>query len=53
MRKLLLAGTALLVLAASPASAAIVGNLGPNPTSKVGAFADPNLELAPQIRTVA
>ena len=38
MRKLLLAGTALLGLAASPASAAIVANLGVNPTSATGAF---------------
>jgi hypothetical protein len=36
--KLLLAGTALLGLAASPASAAIVANLGVNPTSATGAF---------------
>src|SRR6478736_7450393 len=38
MRKLLLAGTALLGLAVSPASAAIVANLGVNPTSATGAF---------------
>jgi len=38
MRKLLLAATALLGLAASPASAAIVANLGVNPTSATGAF---------------
>ena len=38
MRKLLLAGTVLLGLAASPASAAIVANLGVNPTSATGAF---------------
>ena len=38
MRKLLLAATALFGLAASPASAAIVANLGVNPTSATGAF---------------
>src|SRR4051794_18871596 len=38
MRKLLLAGTAFLGLASSPASAAIVANLGVNPTSATGAF---------------
>ena len=38
MRKLLLAGAAVLGLAASPASAAIVANLGVNPTSATGAF---------------
>src|SRR3954452_2334619 len=38
MRKVLLAGVALLGLAASPASAAIVANLGVNPTSATGAF---------------
>ena len=43
MRKLLLAATALLGLAASPASAAIVGDLGINPTSSAGAFANQNL----------
>jgi len=46
MRKLLLAGTALLGLAASPASAAVIANLGPNPTSASGAFAnDPGAGL--------
>ena len=43
MRKLLLAATALLGLAASPASAAIVGDLGINPTSSAGAFSNQNL----------
>jgi PEP-CTERM motif len=38
MRKLLLATTALLGLAASPASAAVVANLGINPTSATGTF---------------
>jgi PEP-CTERM motif len=38
MRKLLLAATALVGIAASPASAAIVANLGINPTSATGAF---------------
>jgi hypothetical protein len=43
MRKLLLAATALFGLAASPASAAIVGDLGINPTSSAGAFSNQNL----------
>ena len=38
MRKLLLATTALLGLAASPASAAVILNLGVNPTSATGTF---------------
>jgi len=42
MRKLLLATTALLGLAASPASAAVVADVGVNPTSSAGAFANMN-----------
>ena len=38
MRKLLLAATALFGLAASPASAAVILDLGINPTSATGAF---------------
>jgi hypothetical protein len=38
MRKILLVSTALLGLAASPASAAVVANLGVNPHSSQGAF---------------
>ena len=38
MRKLLLAATALFGLAASPASAAVILDLGVNPTSATGAF---------------
>ena len=40
MRKLLLAATALVGLAASPASAAIIADLGVNPTSAQGAFSN-------------
>ena len=44
MRKLLLASTAVLGLGlATPASAAIVGDLGINPTSSAGAFSNQNL----------
>ena len=44
MRKLLLLSTALLGLGlATPASAAIVGDLGINPTSSAGAFSNQNL----------
>ena len=44
MRKLLLVSTALLGLGlAAPASAAIVGDLGINPTSSAGAFSNQNL----------
>jgi len=40
MRKVLLAAAALLGLAASPVSAAVITNLGVNPTSATGAFAN-------------
>ena len=42
MRKLLLAASAVLTLSA-PAAAAIVGDLGVNPTSATGAFSNQNL----------
>jgi len=40
MRKLLLAATALLGLAASPTSAAVIANLGVNPSSAAGDFSN-------------